>query len=167
MRVVRFRSFVMPLKTTAAEHGPSMPWVERNAGRCSTVCADHCGLLAHTGPTPPHRLAGLAALWIVLEVFVLKEVLFAGCKHERLAAINAGQHAVNHFHNAVSQRIWDRKPESAQTGLARVPSIRFTGSIPGPCERARLGRAYSSIVLLRFGRFCDDGHGWSYATSAA
>jgi hypothetical protein len=46
----------------------------------------------------PVHLAGFAALGLVLELFVVKEKLLAGCKHEVCATVDALQHLVLEFH---------------------------------------------------------------------
>jgi hypothetical protein len=44
------------------------------------------------------RLAGLTAFGFVLELLVVKEQLFAGCKNECGAAVDAGEYLILKFH---------------------------------------------------------------------
>jgi hypothetical protein len=59
------------------------------------------GLCSHAGPAAAFQLAGLASLWIVMELLVVKEKLLAGGEDKVLPAIHAFKYFVLEFHDPV------------------------------------------------------------------
>ena len=89
-------------ETFPAIHGATLSRLERHGGLTTALRArgHRLGLgksAATTGRTLALRLAGLAALGLVLEVLIVEEVLFSRCKYKICSAIDALEDAVLEF----------------------------------------------------------------------
>jgi hypothetical protein len=94
------------LKTFAAQYRSSLGGTERN-GRLfpalRAVCPrfgfrERVPVRSHAGTGRPFAFAVLAAFGFVLELLVVEEQLFSGCKHEIRSAVDALQNLVLEFH---------------------------------------------------------------------
>lgn len=92
---------LLVLETLAAEHGPSLRWLERNGGFNPALGAFSPGLRSRKnggrrictgtqGCIGALKLAGFAALWVIFELFVEEEELFASGEDELTTAVCAG-----------------------------------------------------------------------------
>jgi len=87
------------LEAGAAQYRPALCRLERNRGFRTAVRTSGACLRPHPGaPAGALRLALLAALGVVLELFVVEEELLAGCENEFGAAIDALQNSVCKVH---------------------------------------------------------------------
>lgn len=93
------------LEAFAAKDWPSLRWLKRNSGLFAAV-GTHCVRLHSNGIRPiarahhrcPFGLASAAALWLILELFVVKEKLLSGREDEIGPAVRAFQYLVLEFH---------------------------------------------------------------------
>jgi hypothetical protein len=94
----RGHSLNLLLKTRTAENRSALCWLEGN-GSVRTACRAGCtGLGPHAPAARTFRLALLAVLGIVLELFIVEEELLARGEHEVNAAVSALQDSVDKFH---------------------------------------------------------------------
>ena len=94
----------MLLKTGPAQHGPALGRLEGNRGGFTALRAGGPGFRTHFGaPAGTLRLALLAMLGVVFELFVVEEELLAGCKNKLGAAVDALQDSVRIFHGRLPQ----------------------------------------------------------------
>jgi hypothetical protein len=92
------------LEAGPAQHGPTLGWLEGNRGGGATLRTGGPGLRAHTrAAAGALRLALLAVLGVVLELFVVEEKLLAGGENELSAAIDALQNSIGKFHGRIPQ----------------------------------------------------------------
>src|SRR5271157_294706 len=106
------------LEALPTENWPALGWLEGNRGLLAA--AGTVGPGFHSGTNPrgrshawrgnPFGLAGLATFRFVLEVFIVEEQLFPGCKDEVSAAVNTLQNLVLEFHGELLPSARDPKP---------------------------------------------------------
>jgi hypothetical protein len=83
------------LEAETAEHRPALGGLERDRGLLAALGTPGPGLRTHPGaPAGALRLALLAALGVVFELFVVEEKLLACGKHDLRAAIDARQYPI-------------------------------------------------------------------------
>jgi hypothetical protein len=134
------------LKAGSAQDRPALGRLERHGCGLPARGTRSPRLRANPPSTGTFRLALLAVLGIVLELFVVEEKLFSGGEHKLRAAVIALQHSVCEFH--------DRFPrnrdlaESAIRNTLSVPIPRFRTSfgIKGPGRHKFSGSVQSSSV---------------------
>jgi len=87
-------------------------------------------------------LAYLAVLWVVFELFVVKEELFACGKDEFLAAINALQGAITEFHGRIpfkEGKLQDLESVAVPLTRSNASLSSFCRLLPGPGPRKKCG----------------------------
>ena len=84
-------------ETHAAQDWSVLAWQERNCGGGATCRARHAGLHSYTR-IRALRLACLAALGFMLELFLAKENLLADAENKWLSTVNADRGFVTVFH---------------------------------------------------------------------
>lgn len=90
-------------KATTAKYRSRLPRPEGHRRQRATSGANHAGFRLHFHPAAgAERLATLAALGVVLELFFLEKFLFARAKDELLSAIDALQQTIDKNHNLAS-----------------------------------------------------------------
>jgi hypothetical protein len=74
----------------AAEHWAALGWPEGDRRLLAALCAGGASLRTHSGASlGALRLARLAVLGVVLELFIVEEELFAGGEYKLGVAIDA------------------------------------------------------------------------------
>src|SRR5271157_6403445 len=106
------------LEALPTENWPALGWLEGDRGLLAA--AGTVGPGFHSGTNPrgrshawrgnPFGLADLATFRFVLEVFIVEEQLFPGCKDEVSAAVNTLQNLVLEFHGELLPSARDPKP---------------------------------------------------------
>jgi hypothetical protein len=87
------------LKTAAAEHRSALCRLKWNRGFGSALGTRRAGFRAHLlAAANSFRLALLAALRVVFELFVVEEDLLARGKDKIRAAVNARKYPIGEFH---------------------------------------------------------------------
>jgi hypothetical protein len=91
--------FALLLEATSAQHRPALGGLERYRGFGPALGTRSPGLGANfLAATNALRLALLAALGIVRELFVVEKYLLAGCENKLGATINACEYSIREFH---------------------------------------------------------------------
>ena len=106
----------LPIETHAAQDWSLFARHKGNDRGGATCRAHHLSLHTRTHICA-FRLAGLATLGVILELFLTKEDLLADAENEWLSTVNAGQGLVTVFH--------------ATHFLATAQSVRCTSRTPG------------------------------------
>jgi len=87
------------LETAAAKYWSALGGLEWNRSFGSTLGAGSACFRTHLlASAKPLRLALLAALGVVFELFIVEEDLLARSKNELGAAVNARQCSIGEFH---------------------------------------------------------------------
>jgi hypothetical protein len=89
------------LEACSAEHGPPLGRTEGNRRLLATDPALRPGLCPYAGAAAPLKLAHLAALGIIVKLFIVKEQLLAGGEDKVLPAIHTPQYLVLECHDPV------------------------------------------------------------------
>src|SRR5271157_3914676 len=105
------------LEALPTENWPALGWLEGDGGLLAAARTVGPGFHSGTnsqggcsGRGRPFGLAGLATFRFVLEVFIVEEQLFPGCKDEVSAAVNTLQNLVLEFHGELLPSARDPKP---------------------------------------------------------
>jgi hypothetical protein len=115
------------LEAGPAQHRSALCGLERNRGRCIALGTCRARFRTHTrSPSAALRLALLAALRIVHELFVVEEKLLTCGEHKLCAAVDARQNSIGKFHG--------RLPQRRETYRYRPRYSIFAG--PFPCLRS-------------------------------
>jgi hypothetical protein len=93
------------LETRPAQHWAALGGLEGNGSFGGALRTDRPGLCPHAvaGSSYPLNLALFTTLWIVLELLIVKEQLFAGGKDEIVTAIRTFQDLVDEIHTRPPQ----------------------------------------------------------------
>jgi len=93
----------LPLEARTAQYWSTLGRLERNRGFLTALRARSARLRTDPPATGTLRLALLAVLRIVLELFVVKEELLAGGEYKLSAAVITFQNSVFKFHGRLPQ----------------------------------------------------------------
>ena len=143
------------LKAGAAQHRPPLGRTEWHSRLLPTAGAVGPGLRPDSGAPAPLQLAGFAALWIVVELLVMKEKLFARCENEVLPTIAALQNLVLKFHRPgssawprghVNFRLLGLREKHLRGPAAGLASRQLQYDVGGVGERRETSRARNSAL---------------------
>ena len=106
MRLSRGSSCSTLLEALPAEHRPALRGLERNRGFALAPGTDRPGFhplrvaaaLRQSKRLGALVLAGLAAFWLIFELLIVEEKLFAGCEDEVGSAIDTLQNLILELH---------------------------------------------------------------------
>ena len=130
------------LKARATQYRSALSRLERNCCFRTALGARRSRLRAYPlSASRALRLALLAVLGIVLELFIVEKDLLARCKYELRAAVYTFKHAIGKFHGRLPPQ--GRSPKSAMA-LSSLP-------VPVPCIRSSFKtRARTAPKIERF-----------------
>jgi hypothetical protein len=94
----------MLLETGTAQHGAALRGLEWHRGRFAALRTGSTRFRPNPSATGALGLALLAALGVVLELFVVEEKLLAGGENEFSAAIDTLEYAIRKFHGRLPER---------------------------------------------------------------
>jgi hypothetical protein len=96
------------LKARAAKNWSALCWFEGDCSLHTAGGAGCAGFRPHATAARAFRLALLAVLGVVFELFVVKEKLLACGEHKFSAAVTALQNPIDEFHGRLPQRTQGR-----------------------------------------------------------
>lgn len=128
------------LEAFATEHRTPLCWLKRDGRFFAAMRAARARLhflisvcRSRADSSNAFSFAGLAALWLVLELFVVEEKLFAGGEEKLRAAVDALEQPVLEFHVRSPRPSCELRGSSAgeRGGTRRtVPNFRFGPPFP-------------------------------------
>lgn len=92
------------MEALPAKYGTPLCWLEGHSGLRPTGRTNGFRFRADgpCGSICAFRFALLTAFWIVFKLLIVEEDLFAGGKHEVVAAVHAFQDLIDEFHGLFS-----------------------------------------------------------------
>lgn len=143
-------------KARTTEHWPPLRRLERNCSVLTALTTCRPGLsaslLSFAGTL---RFALFAPFGVVLEIFLVKEQLFACRKHELGGAIDARQYSIGELHGWILQELYNMPNSGAAAAGCRQMEV---------CGRANgvhcLNNECHTLYSVFFAQQCDDRHAW-------
>jgi len=131
--------FSHSLETAAAEHGSALGGLKGDSGFGSAFRTGGTSFRAHfLAAADPFRLALLAALGVVLKLFVVEEDLLARRKNELRAAVYARQNSISEFHwpASLNRESHRNRPLDSAAGPGSLIPFVIPPQGPGPLKGA-------------------------------